>query len=117
MFVIIAFGSDLKQLVFIASFEPLIPPPAITVSCCIIALSIKSGHSFGRPIGVTPPYSITVKASAVSLGANDILRASNCFRIAPFTSGHVGRKNKAGSIPNPIASFSLKYQTISAYAG
>jgi len=33
-----------------------------------------------------PPYSIGVSATALSIGAKDILRASNCRRITPLIS-------------------------------
>lgn len=50
------------------------------------AESTRSGQPAGSPIGVMPPYSMPVSPTAVSIGANDALRAPSCLRTAPFSN-------------------------------
>ena len=60
-----------------------------TMSCLSTATSTKIGQSAGRPIGVIPPYSIPVSATASSIGANDALRAPSGLRTTPLTSARI----------------------------
>ncbi len=47
----------------------------ITCGLSATAGSTRTGQSAGSPMGVMPPYSMPVAVSAVSMGANDALRA------------------------------------------
>jgi hypothetical protein len=52
------------------------PLPMITCEVADTRASISSGQPFGRPMGVIPPYSMPVSATAVSIGAKLAFRTS-----------------------------------------
>ena len=70
-------------------FDPRMPEPMITGPAAATRASTSTGQSAGSPIGVIPPYSMPVRSTATSIGANDTLRTSIRRRITPFTSARV----------------------------
>jgi len=65
------------------------PLPTTTRGVAATRASIRTGQPPGSPIGVIPPYSMPVAATASSTGANDALRTSSSRRATPFTSARV----------------------------
>src|SRR5271169_467748 len=65
------------------------PDPIITDPVLATASSTRTGQPSGRPMGVIPPYSISVAAVTASTGANDAFRTSRCLRTRPLTSARV----------------------------
>lgn len=58
------------------------------------AESTNRGQEAGSPIGVMPPYSIPLSPTAVSIGANEALRAPSWRRTTPFTSTRVVERTR-----------------------
>ena len=71
------------------SFERRRPEPTTTHGWATTAASTSRGHAAGRPTGVMPPNSMPLASTAVSIGANDALRASSRRRTRPLTSARV----------------------------
>src|SRR5215469_6286938 len=61
----------------------------ITAGVAAAAASTRIGQSAGSPIGVIPPYSMPVSATATSDGANDALRTSSALLATLLTSALV----------------------------
>src|SRR6476646_7871997 len=70
-------------------FDPRIPDPITTGPAAATAASIRIGQPAGNPIGVIPPYSMPVTATASAIAANDTFRTSNRRRTTLLTSARV----------------------------
>ena len=65
------------------------PLPITTRGAAATAASTRTGQPDGSPMGVMPPYSIPVSATASSVAANDAFLTSSRRRARPFTSARV----------------------------
>src|SRR5579859_1636588 len=72
-----------------ASFDLRSPLPMTTCGVAAAAASTSTGQLAGRPIGVIPPYSIEVSATARSTAAKDALRTSSARLATLLTSALV----------------------------
>lgn len=97
-----AFGSPANALPGTMSLPRRLPLPIRTYGRSTTAASTRSCQWAGRPIGVMPPYSMPVSPVAVSIGANEALRAPSWRRTTPFTSTRVEeRTRQAASVDSP----------------
>ena len=71
-----AFGIRARSAPDSNNFDRRTPLPIIATGISATRASISSRHAAGSPIGVIPPYSIAVSATARSIGRNDALRTS-----------------------------------------
>lgn len=71
------------------SLDPRMPDPITTGPAAATAASIRIGQPVGNPIGVIPPYSMPVTATASVIAAKDTLRTSIRRRTTPLTSARV----------------------------
>ena len=75
----------------------------IAVSISITGASTSSRQPAGMPIGVIPPYSIPVSATARSIGWNDALRTSRLRLTRLLTSARVSaRTTQAATRSAPL---------------
>src|ERR1017187_3758532 len=72
-----------------ASLDRRTPLPITTAPVAATAASTSTGQPAGSPIGVIPPYSIEVSATATSVAANDAFRTSRARLATPLTSALV----------------------------
>src|SRR5262249_56330223 len=72
-----------------ASFDRRSPLPMTTRGVAATAASTRIGQPAGRPIGVIPPYSIDVSATATPAAAKDALRTSRARLATLLTSALV----------------------------
>src|SRR6266567_8822751 len=82
-------GTSASVLPASASFDRRSPLPITTCGAAATAASTSTGQPAGSPIGVIPPYSIDVSATARSVAANDALRTSSARLATPLTSARV----------------------------
>ena len=84
-----ASGSAASTLPGSESFAPRMPAPTIADGSAATRASMSRAQSSGRPIGVMPPYSMPVSATASSIGAKLARRAPSSRRTVPLTSRRV----------------------------
>src|SRR5215831_7122543 len=97
-----ACGNSASVLPARASFDLRSPLPITTCGAAATAASMSTGHSGGEPIGVIPPYSMAVSATATSVAANDALRTSSARLATPFTSAlEVANTTQAANLVTP----------------
>src|SRR5712692_6006076 len=82
-------GRSASVLPASASFDLRSPLPMTTCGAAATAASTSTGQPAGRPIGVMPPYSIDVSATATSVATNDALRTSSARLATLLTSALV----------------------------